>query len=93
MTRQSTLARAAPQSQAPMSDPAHPTPDGIRAAYAAIDPVFLDTPLLHHPATDVDLTCTLAVKVETQNPTRAFKGRGTDWFLTNLPAGSQRLDS
>ena len=61
-----------------------PTVDGIRAAAAAIDPVFLDTPLLGHPAADAALPCELLVKVETLNPTRAFKGRGTDWFLTNL---------
>ena len=68
-----------------------PTVDGIRAAAAAIDPVFLDTPLLGHPAADAALPCELLVKVETLNPTRAFKGRGTDWFLTNLAAGPQPL--
>ena len=74
-----------------MPDHAPPTAEGIRAAYAAIDPVFLDTPLIEHPSTDAELTCKLLVKVETLNPIRAFKGRGTYWFLANLPSSGQRL--
>jgi threonine dehydratase len=57
---------------------------GIGAAYAAIDPVFLNTPLLEHDAMNGMLGCRLLAKVETLNPTRAFKGRGTDWFVETL---------
>ena len=63
-----------------------PSVAGIAAAYEQIDPVFLDTPLIGHGAADAALGCTLLAKVETLNPTRAFKGRGTDWFLSGLPA-------
>jgi threonine dehydratase len=63
----------------------HPTISGIEAAYSAIDPVFLDTPFLEHAAANDVLGCRLFAKVETLNPTRSFKGRGTDWFLENLP--------
>jgi threonine dehydratase len=52
----------------------------IRAAAASIDKVFLDTPLISHPALDAALGCTLLAKVETLNPIRSFKGRGTELF-------------
>jgi threonine dehydratase len=45
-----------------------------------IDPVFLDTPLVGHPALDAALGCSLVSKVETLNPIRSFKGRGTELF-------------
>ena len=52
--------------------------DQVRAAAAAIDPVFLDTPALPcAPLGDV-LGCTVTLKVETLNPVRSFKGRGTE---------------
>jgi threonine dehydratase len=58
--------------------------DGIRAAHRAIDPVFLDTPLFGHEAADAELGAALLAKVETLNPIRSFKGRGTDWFVQSL---------
>ncbi|KJV08637.1 threonine dehydratase [Elstera litoralis] len=70
-----------------------PSAAGIRAAYAAIDPVFLNTPFWSHPAADAALSLPLAVKVEGLNPTRAFKGRGTDWFLAGLAPSDQLLVS
>lgn len=70
-----------------------PSAAGIRAAYAAIDPVFLNSPFWSHPAADAALGLPLAVKVEGLNPTRAFKGRGTDWFIAGLPASDQILVS
>jgi threonine dehydratase len=57
----------------------------IAAAYAAIDPVFLRTPLCGHPAADAALGFELLVKVETLNPIRSFKGRGAEWFLACEP--------
>jgi threonine dehydratase len=68
-----------------------PSAAKIEAAYSRIDPVFLDTPLLNHPAADTLLPCQLFCKVESLNPTRSFKGRGTDWFMANLPPGEQPL--
>lgn len=62
--------------------------DRIEAAAAAIDPVFLDTPLVGHPALDAALGCTVLAKVETLNPIRSFKGRGTELFAaTELRPG------
>jgi len=52
--------------------------DQIKAAVDAIDPVFLDTPALPcAPLGDV-LGCSVTLKVETLNPVRSFKGRGTE---------------
>lgn len=70
-----------------------PSAAGIEAAYGAIDPVFLNSPFWSHPAADEALGLPLAVKVEGLNPTRAFKGRGTDWFLAGLPPSDQPLVS
>jgi threonine dehydratase len=70
-----------------------PGPAGIRAAYAAIDPVFLNSPFWSHPAADAALGLPLAVKGEGLNPTRAFKGRGTDWFVAGLKPSDQLLVS
>jgi threonine dehydratase len=64
--------------------------DEILSARAAIDPVFLDSPLIHHPALNEALGCTVSLKIETLNPIRSFKGRGTEAVLEALrprPAG------
>lgn len=61
----------------------HPSAAGIRAASKAIDPVFRDTPLVAQEAADAALGLRLFTKVETLNPIRSFKGRGTDWWLRN----------
>ncbi|MGW0712073.1 threonine ammonia-lyase [Streptomyces sp. NPDC002643] len=50
----------------------------IRAARRMIDPVFLDTPLYRCEALEPDLGCAVSVKLETANPVRSFKGRGTE---------------
>jgi threonine dehydratase len=63
-----------------------PSAAGIEAAYAAIDPVFLRSPLCAHPSADAALGFSLLAKVETLNPLRAFKGRGADWFFSGEPA-------
>jgi threonine dehydratase len=52
-------------------------PDAIRAARAMIDPVFLDAPQYVHPGLSARLGVPVIVKVETLNPIRSFKGRGT----------------
>ncbi len=58
-----------------------PLPDTIARAHGLIDPVFVNTPLVAHAVVDDALGCRLLAKVETLNPIRSFKGRGTDWFV------------
>ncbi|MFC7530884.1 threonine/serine dehydratase [Actinoplanes sp. GCM10030250] len=50
----------------------------IRAARRTIDPGFLDTPLYECDALGRELGCTVSIKLETANPVRSFKGRGTE---------------
>ena len=46
-----------------------------------VDPVFLDTPQFVSEPLGARLGCELTVKVETLNPIRSFKGRGTGFLL------------
>ncbi|MFF4112447.1 threonine/serine dehydratase [Streptomyces sp. NPDC001714] len=50
----------------------------IRAARRMIDPVFLDTPLYRCEALEPGLGCAVSIKLETANPVRSFKARGTE---------------
>ena len=50
----------------------------IRAARRVIDPVFLDTPLYRFEALEPGLGCMVSIKLETANPFRSFKARGTE---------------
>lgn len=50
----------------------------IRAARQDIDPIFLDTPLYECDALGRELGCTVSIKLETANPVRSFKARGTE---------------
>ncbi|MEN3535879.1 pyridoxal-phosphate dependent enzyme [Microbispora sp. ZYX-F-249] len=59
----------------------------IRAARHLIDPVFLDTPLYRCEALEPALGCAVSVKLETANPVRSFKGRGTE-VVASLLAGN-----
>ncbi|WP_219462367.1 threonine ammonia-lyase [Nonomuraea rhizosphaerae] len=59
----------------------------IRAARQVIDPVFLDTPLYRCEALEPRLGCTVSVKLETANPVRSFKARGTELVTSLLTAG------
>lgn len=63
-----------------------PTAADILAARGRIDPVFLDTPVMRHPALDEALGCAVTLKLETINPIRSFKGRGTEALVHALPA-------
>lgn len=58
----------------------------IRAARQMIDPMFLDTPLYPCEALEPVLGCAVSVKLETANPVRSFKARGTE-LLASLLAG------
>src|SRR3954466_15472017 len=52
--------------------------DRVRAAIGEIDPAFLDTPALLCAPLGHALGCSVTLKVETLNPIRCFKGRGTE---------------
>ena len=52
-----------------------------------IDPIFLDTPLYRCEALEPGLGCAVSIKLETANPVRSFKARGTE-VVASLLAGS-----
>ncbi|HEX4246362.1 MAG TPA: pyridoxal-phosphate dependent enzyme [Pseudonocardia sp.] len=56
----------------------------IRAARGLIDPVFLDTPMYRCEPLERLLGCTMSIKLETANPVRCFKGRGTEVVASQL---------
>jgi threonine dehydratase len=60
--------------------------DRVRAAVDVIDPVFLDTPALPAPSLGEALGCAVTLKVETLNPVRSFKGRGTETVTAHAKA-------
>ncbi|MFI5678038.1 threonine ammonia-lyase [Streptomyces cellulosae] len=62
----------------------------IRAARRVIDPVFLDTPLYCCEALEPALGCTVSIKLETANPVRSFKARGTEVVASLLADNSSR---
>ncbi|MFI5708182.1 threonine/serine dehydratase [Kribbella sp. NPDC051620] len=59
----------------------------ILEARGRIDPVFRDTPQYECEALGKVLGCRVVLKVETANPVRSFKGRGTETVLSRLPEG------
>jgi threonine dehydratase len=63
----------------------------IAAAVGSIDPVFLNTPQFESEPLSDELGMRLVLKVETVNPIRCFKGRGTDLFVSGLPAESSKM--
>ncbi len=63
------------------------TLERIEAAARAIDPVFLHTPQWVCEPLAEELGVRIALKAETLNPIRSFKGRGADWLVQNLPPG------
>lgn len=66
--------------------------DRIRHARASIDPVFLNTPQYECPPLGEVLSCSITLKVETLNPVRSFKGRGTETALSRLaPSGASAV--
>ena len=66
--------------------------DRIRAAVDEIDPVFLDTPALPSVPLGRALGCAVTLKVETLNPVRSFKGRGTEAVAAAArAAGASRM--
>ncbi|MFL5714792.1 MAG: threonine/serine dehydratase [Chloroflexota bacterium] len=65
-------------------------PAAIRAAHAAIDPAFTHSPQYVHDGLSARLGVPVVVKVETANPIRSFKGRGT-WTAVTRLAGEGRI--
>lgn len=65
--------------------------DRIEAASSVIDPVFCNTPLVWHDELDEITGAHIAIKVETVNPIRSFKGRGTDLFVQRLSPNRQPM--
>jgi threonine dehydratase len=59
-----------------LDDPAL-SADAIRAAHRAIQPAFTNSPQFVHDGLSSRLGVPVIVKVETVNPIRSFKGRGT----------------
>jgi threonine dehydratase len=62
----------------------------IRAARAVIDPVFRDTPQYVCEPLGAALGCSVLLKVETLNPVRSFKGRGTEAVMSWLGRQQER---
>lgn len=68
----------------------HLTTAAIRAAHARIHPAFTGSPQYVHPGLSDLLGVPVIVKVETVNPIRSFKGRGT-WVAVEALAGEGRI--
>src|SRR6202022_94211 len=58
--------------------------DRIREAAEVVDPVFRNTPQFVCDPLSERLGVTIVLKVESVNPIRSFKGRGTDYLLDRL---------
>lgn len=56
----------------------------IRNAVSSIHPVFLNTPLYESASLSDALGCSMQLKIETLNPVRSFKGRGTETIMASL---------
>lgn len=67
-----------------MTDTRRLSVERIAHAATVIDPVFLDSPQYPVESLDRALGCRLFVKVETLNPIRSFKGRGTEYLVAAL---------
>lgn len=63
----------------------------IERAAHEIDPAFLNSPQYESDALGAHLQRRIVIKVETVNPIRSFKGRGTDFFVRELATAPTRL--
>jgi threonine dehydratase len=66
------------------------SPDAIRRAQASMDRAFRDSPQYVHEGLSARAGIPVMVKVETTNPIRSFKGRGT-WVVMHELAGEGRI--
>ena len=78
-------------SSAPFGAARRITLERIEAAARAIDPVFLHTPQWVCEPLGEELGARVALKAETFNPIRSFKGRGAGWLVRNLPSGTRLM--
>lgn len=62
----------------------------IEASHGLIDRIFLDTPLFRCEALAADIGCSVSIKLETANPVRSFKGRGTEVVASRLAEEGSR---
>jgi threonine dehydratase len=62
--------------------------EAIQRAAECIDPVFLNSPQYRCEPLNEALGVELILKLETTNPIRSFKGRGADWLVSKIPAGT-----
>jgi threonine dehydratase len=58
--------------------------DRIHAARHVIDPMYLNTPMYRCDGLGRRLGCTVSIKLETVNPVRSFKARGTELVASLL---------
>jgi threonine dehydratase len=65
-----------------------PTVEEIERAARDLDPVFAQSPLLQGTALDYSSGARVALKVETLNPIRSFKGRGAVTWMRAAGAGA-----
>jgi threonine dehydratase len=63
-----------------------PTTDEIERAARGLDPLFADSPLLLGTRLDEESGARVALKVETLNPIRSFKGRGAVTWMREAGA-------
>ena len=61
----------------------------IRSAIPRIAPVFRNTPQYTCPPLSEALGCEVIVKLETANPVRCFKARGTETVMARLADNSK----
>jgi threonine dehydratase len=65
-----------------------PTVEAIERAAAGLDPVFAASPLLLGTPLDDETGARVALKVESLNPIRSFKGRGAGTWMREAGAGA-----
>jgi len=65
--------------------------ENIEKALQVIDPIFLNTPQFRSDILSRLLGMDFVLKVETVNPIRSFKGRGTEYFMSRQQDGPKTL--
>jgi threonine dehydratase len=71
-----------------VADRVVPTVEEIERAARGLDPVFAHSPLLRGTPLDAETGAQVALKVETLNPIRSFKGRGAATWMREAGAGA-----